>query len=104
MTELQSYFPKAQIALKTDPLWNQTYNRFGRVKVVRDLGIRFLNIIRLLAFERDLPLFDFHRIFEGLSPEYYLFDDIHLKPHFSLICFRILFGFLLANKTENRHC
>ena len=89
LRKLRALFPGAVVALKTDPLWNHTSNRFlgsaphlnatNSVENAFWLGLELNKVIRRVAHKEIAPVFDFYRIFEGLSPREYLKDDIHLK-------------------------
>jgi hypothetical protein len=91
-------FPHSIVALRTDPLWKLETNRFGPdPSVVREIGMQLNQVIRYVAARENALLFDFFHIFEGLAPEVYLFDDIHIHGHYSKIELNIILHTLLTD-------
>ena len=89
---LRATFPTSVVALRTDPLWNVTFtSRFGSdPSYVYHVGMHLMSIVRMLSAQHDVALFDFFQIFEGLDPEEYLSDDLHVQPHYSRMMLKII--------------
>jgi len=85
---LQVIFPRSVLALRTDPKWTDK-NRFSDQKKVPREGmdktsLALNNLMRMVADDKKLLMFDFYRMFEAMRPQDYLWDDIHITHHYSL--------------------
>jgi hypothetical protein len=77
---VKATYPGAVVALKIEPMWNTSTSRFGYLAdntAVNSLGVLMQQAVRIIAEDEHLPLFDFYRIYQQLSPRDYLRDDIH---------------------------
>lgn len=93
--EVRKAFPNAIIGVRTDPFWNISKNRFKREPaVVLRTAVNFIQGLRSVATEHRAVLFDFHHIFLGLTPNQYLFDDIHVKEYYSRMELSTMLHFL----------